>query len=580
MPPISRATYEPLPRTSSDIEDRPSSSSDEFKDKPRILTRRHRRRGVFFALLRLFRRFLSRVCRPLYIFLFLVIFLGWQTIFNVPYADSKAPKFEVNREETVFVAANIIDGDLVRGAWGDRIVELVQSIGVEKIYVSIYGGPTDALKELDGRLEKVGLRDGNRKLVSEEVMPVDVEAIGKTKLPSGQERVERISFLAEVRNMALSHVDERRRWDKVLFINDVFFDVEGALRLLWGSDGVEGENGGKKVTKAVCATDFIESWKYYDTFATRDTEGYSLGVPIYPWFANIGHAVSRRDVLAGKDRVRVKSCWGGMVAFDGSFFQSPTSSQVGTTKGASSGKEVQLPLKFRSEKEPFWDSSECCLIHADIMAAPPTSTFTHPEHEDHPDEWDTGIYMNPFVRVSYSAGTQKWIWLAKRFEALFSIPQAIINRLARMPRFNPRRAEVEGQVIQDKLWISLKSGKSEEEQIKLAMAEFGTGLNSRDFTTGFGGRDSSGLIGIDHDDSGPGGKRELGRMGRRGLVGELKDKEYWRNEGYYVPFNRTARRGGYCGVRQLLVLKEDRKEGEGNWDTLRGEIPPLDLDVL
>jgi hypothetical protein len=112
------------------------------------------------------------------------------------------------------------------------------------------------------------------------------------------------------------------------------------------------------------------------------------------------------------------------------------------------------------------------------------------------------------------------------------------------------------------------------------MAEFGTGLNSRDFNSGFEGRDSSGLIGIDHDDSGPAGKRELGRMGRRGLVGELKGKEYWRNEGYYVPFNRTARRGGYCGVRQLLVLKEDRKEGEGNWDTLRGEIPPLDLDVL
>ncbi|KAE9367434.1 glycosyltransferase family 69 protein [Stipitochalara longipes BDJ] len=539
MAPTSRINYDPLPRTSSDIEDRPSSSSDEFKDKPLTSVRRHRRRGIVFALIRLGRRFLSRVCKPLYIFLFIILFLGWQVTFNVPYADSKAPKFVVNEKETVFIAANIIDEDLVRGAWGQTIVELVQAIGVERTFVSIYGGPTDALAELDERLEGIGLQKGNRRVVSEERVPVDVDAIGKTKLPSGSERVERISFLAEVRNMALRPLESSKgKWDKVLFINDVFFDVDGALRLLWGSDG-EGENG-RAETKAVCAADFIESWKYYDTFATRDTEGYSLGVPIFPWFANVGQAISRKDVLAGKDRVRVKSCWGGMVAFDGSYFQ------PSTAKAPSSSNVVSLPLKFRSEKEPFWDSSECCLIHADIMAASsPSSSSDHSE-----DEWDTGIYMNPFVRVSYSASTQRSIWLAKRFEALFSIPQALINKAAHMPRFNPRRAEIPGQVIQDRLWISSQSGKSEEEQVALAMAEFGSGLALM---------------------------KDRG-VERRGLVGELRDKEYWQKEGYYIPFNRTARRGGYCGVRQLLVLKEDRKEGEGNWDTLRGEIPPLDLD--
>ena len=447
-------------------------------------------------------------------------------IFNVPYANSKAPKFAVDERETVFIAANSIDGDLVRGEWGDTVMRLVQAIGVERTFVSVYGGPKDALADLDKRLEGIGLAKGNRMVLSEETTPVDVDAIGKTKLPSGSERIERISFLAEVRNMALRPLEsQKQKWDKVLFINDVFFDVEGALRLLWGSYG----EGNKKNTKAVCATDFIEPWKYYDTFATRDTEGYSLGVPIFPWFANVGQAISRKDVLAGKDRVRVKSCWGGMVAFDGSYFQASSKS---------SSSAVSVPLKFRSEKEPFWDSSECCLIHADIMAASPASS-----HVSETEDWDTGIYMNPFVRVSYSTSTQRSLWLAKRFEALFALPQALINKLAHMPRFNPRRAEIEGQIVEDKLWISSQSGKSEEEQITLAMAEFGSG-----------------------------------KLGKRGLVGELKDKEYWRKEGYYIPFNRTARRGGYCGVRQLLVLKEDRKEGEGNWDTLRGEIPPLDMD--
>jgi hypothetical protein len=200
--------------------------------------------------------------------------------------------------------------------------------------------------------------------------------------------------------MALRPLESQsEKWDKVLFINDVFFDVEGALRLLWGTYG----EGNKADTKAVCAADFIEPWRYYDTFATRDTEGYSLGVPIFPWFANVGQAISRKDVLAGKDRVRVKSCWGGMVA---------------------------STLGVRNERE-------------------------------------------------------RWLL--------------------------------------DRLWISSQSGKSEEEQVALAMAEFGSGV-----------------------------------VRRRGLVGELRDKEYWRKEGYYIPFNRTARRGGYCGVRQLLVLKEDR----------------------
>ncbi|PMD19449.1 glycosyltransferase family 69 protein, partial [Hyaloscypha hepaticicola] len=216
-------------------------------------------------------------------------------------------------------------------------------------------------------------------------------------------------------------------------------------------------------TKAVCATDFIAPWKYYDTFATRDTEGYSLGVPIFPWFANIGKAISRNDVLAGKDRVRVKSCWGGMVAFSGSLFQSPQTSE--SIPSSTPNKGVQLPLKFRSEKEPFWDSSECCLIHADIIASSQSSAGD--QDQEGGDSWDTGIYMNPFVRVSYSARTQKWLWLAKRFEALLPIIQDIINRFAHMPRFNPRRAEVPGQIIPSKLWISSVSGKSEEEQVRI-----------------------------------------------------------------------------------------------------------------
>ena len=47
-----------------------------------------------------------------------------------------------------------------------------------------------------------------------------------------------------------------------------------------------------------------------------------MGFPIYPWFSSAGKAQSRQDVFDQKDAVRVKSCWGGMVAFNAKFFQS------------------------------------------------------------------------------------------------------------------------------------------------------------------------------------------------------------------------------------------------------------------
>ncbi|KUJ19515.1 uncharacterized protein LY89DRAFT_548849, partial [Mollisia scopiformis] len=237
--------------------------------------------------------------------------------------------------------------------------------------------------------------------------------------------------------------------------------------------------------KAVCAADFVASWKFYDTFATRDAEGYSIGVPLFPWFTAEGEAVTRNDVLAGKDAVRVKSCWGGMVAFDGRYFQGGNTLEAeGISAGQHAesqnsskekGKKVdgvgipELPLRFRSEAEPFWDSSECCLIHSDIISLPSfpplaSSSTLAPKKED---EYDTGIYMNPYVRTAYSASAHRHIWLAKRFERLFSPLQRMLNYFARMPRFNYRRAEKEGQLVQDKLWISVHSNMTEEQSIAL-----------------------------------------------------------------------------------------------------------------
>lgn len=553
----SRATYEVLPRSSDEfIHD--EDGGEEFKDKPILRPQKLRR----------LRRCISRLCRPVYITIFFALLLAWQVVFNVPYADSRAPKFEIDREENVFIAANILDGELVSGAWGRGLLELVERIGKERVFVSVYGGPATALRELEGMLEC------ESSLVAEEEYPLDLGKIQRTTLPTGEKRVKRIAFLAEIRNKALEPLRKGgkavvggKKWDKVLFINDVHFDAEGALRLLWGTN--VNEATGKAEYKAVCAADFVTSWKYYDTFATRDAEGFSLGVPIFPWFSSEGEAVSRKDILQGKDAVRVKSCWGGMVAFDGRYFQADNDSEISTpstsasqhkpatNKAGDTGIRIpSLPLTFRSEPEPFWDSSECCLIHADIMALP----FYPPKSPNHDTDisiaqvkeiYDMGIYMNPFVRVAYDTHSFKWMWLTKRFERAFALPQKIINYFASMPRFNYRRTEKEGQSIPDELWISVHSNLTEAESIAAAQAtSFDESIKSSD-------------------------------VQKRATLGKVQGKEYWANEGYYVDYTRKARRGGYCGVRQLLVFKESflagHDEGGGNWDNLLNVVPPLHI---
>ncbi|RDW59487.1 hypothetical protein BP6252_12574 [Coleophoma cylindrospora] len=481
--------YDALPRSSFDA---------DTGHRPRS------RRRFRLALLRRFRR----TCRPLYLLLGLIALFFWQITFNTSYTNP--PPFEIPAGETVYIAANIIDADLINGAWGDALVQLVELIGTDRVFVSVYGGPESALQRLNARLSC------GTSLVAEDQDPVSLRSIPHTTLPTGEERIKRIAFLAEVRNKALEPLKKSKaHYDKILFINDVYFTPEDATRLLWGTNL---NSEGRSEYKAVCAADFVTSWKYYDTYGTRDLEGYSIGVPIFPWFANEGEAASRNDVLAGKDAVRVKSCWGGMVSFDAKYF---TEGGMNMSTLETTAATPALPLRFRSEPEPFWDASECCLIHADIIALPDATKVSSAD--------DVGIYMNPFVRVAYDGAAFSQIGMVKRFERLFALLQAIINPLAHMPRFNPRRTEVEGQVIHDRRWVS-----------------------SSPSTT----------------------------LTKRATLGSSGSWDDWAKRGHYEDFDRVAARGGYCGVRQLLVLKEDRigekGGGGGNWDNLLNEVPPLE----
>ncbi|KAI9369533.1 cryptococcal mannosyltransferase 1-domain-containing protein [Aspergillus egyptiacus] len=334
------------------------------------------------------------------------------------------------RNEKIFIAASLYDrgGDLAGGQWGQRVLSLVELLGEENVFLSIYendSGPAGAGALLDFK-SRIPC---NKSIVFED--KIDLDSLPSETVPGGSKRIRRIEYLAEVRNRALRPLDDHpeMRFDRLLYLNDIIFDPVDAIQLLFSTHV---DSNGVAQYRAACAVDFINPFKFYDTYATRDLQGYGVGLPFYPWFSTAGDGASRKDVLAESDAVRVRSCWGGMVAFDARFFQLPQA-----------GPKRDHPLRFRASHDAFWEASECCLIHADIQDTP-----INPE-----EITDTGIYMNPFVRVAYDSRTFSWLGLTRRPERLYPLIHNILSHLVGLPHFNPRRTEVPGQRVWESAWI-------------------------------------------------------------------------------------------------------------------------------
>ena len=321
--------------------------------------------------------------------------------------------------------------------------------------------------------------------------------------------MKRIAFLAEVRNRALRPLEDDHTipFNKILFINDVIFNPVDAANLLFSTNF---QPSGYTQYQAACAVDFINAFKFYDRFATRDFEGYTTGIPFFPWFTDAGHATSRRDVQAQKDVVRVRSCWGGMTAFEAKWFENRYGENLITHPlKDSNGTGLNVsPLRFRYETDPFWDASECCLIHADLA---------YLQYGQDPGA-DSGIFMNPYIRVAYDPYTLRWLPYTRRIERLYSLAHTSLNRIVGMPEFNPRRLESPGDEVVEKVWTYSETG-------------------------------------------------EAVRLGKTGP--EIRDNP----QGSYQDMKRVADPGRFCGTRRLMVLNENPKKGQKNWENV--PLPPV-----
>jgi len=256
------------------------------------------------------------------------------------------------------------------------------------VYISAYesGSKDDTakyLEELDRRLTEYGV-------------PHHIVVNGSMVQDSVGHR---INSLARIRHAPLQPMydaalryddtDGKEGWivDRVLFINDVFWCAEDAIRLMDEGDGgseedmeadaeeerviqnlpptppttkdglssrtsqlVRPSHGSRRgYPDIVCAMDYsghlLGGIGYYDHWVFRDRGGEHMGQHQFPFFADAYDRAAFREAR----RMDVSTCWGGMAAIQGDLFY-----------------KHRLTLRARTES---CAASECAHIAIDTMSA-------------------------------------------------------------------------------------------------------------------------------------------------------------------------------------------------------------------
>eukprot|EP00898_Chlorokybus_atmophyticus_P001391 jgi/Chlat1/2252/Chrsp17S02566 len=271
----------------------------------------------------------------------------------------------------VFVAMNLHDNAQVAAHMTNQLHRLLLMLKPENCFVSVYeSGSHDTTP---------GLMIILHNLLS--YMNVPHRIIGSSGDVRGSK--ERIDFLASVRNKAIEPLIEPGsiKYDKVLFLNDVYNCAEDMLELLlhdahmvsgWDIGNIDW--GKRKL-------------RYYDYWVGRDIDGSQMTM-WYPW---VESQPNRGRLDAGLP-IPVYCTWNGMVAINAALFQ-----------------KDKLRFRFRKWRGEC-SSSEMTHFCDDIWA----------KHKD-----DTRIVADPRVLVTYGikeflevdlARQKKTIWRQISFD--------------------------------------------------------------------------------------------------------------------------------------------------------------------
>lgn len=311
------------------------------------------------------RRTRFRLC-----FLWCLFLLLAPTYPSSSYLHHGAPISSVPSNGTYYIAANLYNSAKVLPAWTKEMKLLVDHIGRQNVFVSIYesnsvDGTQEILRMFQKELDERGI--GNHVVLQ-----------GGIRNRWGLNSPERISYMADIRNKALEPLrvlgdQEGKTFAKVLFFNDVFFDWRAIVRLINTKEGDY---------DLACALDF-DGVGLYDTWVVRDACGRTAK-EVWPYFSDSRAVKSLRK----GEPINVASCWNGVAVFDAAWFLADSLPKLDRSAPTPTGDYLPpLPLRFRGSTE--CTSSECYLIALDMH-------FWNTPHRPK-------IYINPQVNVAYDS---------------------------------------------------------------------------------------------------------------------------------------------------------------------------------
>jgi hypothetical protein len=184
------------------------------------------------------RRFLrSRGTRLLVLaFVLLNLVEAWRIQWRISHVPIRGPKAPRKQERIYIASMHWNTGPLLREFWNDAVVGLVEALGAENVFVSVYeSGSWDDSKEALLELEtELARRRVPRSIHTSNTTHKDEisrrpEGAGWIATPRGKKELRRIPFLAQLRNRTLRDLTDLAAkgevFDKVLFLNDVVFTV-------------------------------------------------------------------------------------------------------------------------------------------------------------------------------------------------------------------------------------------------------------------------------------------------------------------------------------------------------------------
>lgn len=230
---------------------------------------------------------------------------------------SSALDLRLMQGQRVFIAANLHQSQDVLPHWIAELIRLVLALKkdtgvVDNLFVSIYeSGSTDHtgvyLATLRGHLKFLG---------------VPHEIVQGTLLRGNRNRID---FLSECRNRALEPlVSAEKTYDRVIYLNDIYFCADGVLQLLFnalpvahgglGADAVCGMDYYQRESTTASQPPYGKECEFYDIWAAKDMNGHN--------FASEA-PTTMQPVIQGTP-FQVFSCWNGMVVFAADVFQKKT----------------------------------------------------------------------------------------------------------------------------------------------------------------------------------------------------------------------------------------------------------------